>query len=103
MTEKIQLILEEIKLKCKDLHSQLESERSKNLELKAELETITNENSHLKEKNEEYIQTNLKLVTELEATIKQGVEVHNDADGNRNAEIDELVREIEYCITQLKK
>jgi hypothetical protein len=33
MTEKIQLILEEIKLKCKDLYSQLESERSKNLEL----------------------------------------------------------------------
>jgi response regulator RpfG family c-di-GMP phosphodiesterase len=103
MTEKIQLILEEIKLKCKNLHSQLEFERSKNLELKAELDAISIENSHLKERNEEFTQTNLKLVTELEATIKQGVEVHNDADGNRNAEIDELVREIEYCITQLKK
>lgn len=103
MTEKIQLIIEDIRLKCKDLHSQLELERSISLEMKTELEALKTENIQLKEKNEEFVQTNLTLVSELEATIKQGVEMHNDADGNRDAEIDELVREIEYCITQLKK
>lgn len=103
MTEKIQLIIEEIRLKCKELHTQLESERSKSLELRTELDALKTENFQLKEKNEEFVQTNLKLVSELEATIRQGVGMQNEAKGDRNAEIDELVREIEYCITQLKK
>ncbi|MBI1837193.1 MAG: hypothetical protein HYR91_08015 [Flavobacteriia bacterium] len=103
MTEKIQFIIDSIRLKCKDLHSQLQLERSKQLELKTELDALTLENSQLKEKNSEYMQTNNKLVTELEATIKQGIEMKQSVEINRDAEIDELVREIEYCITQLKK
>jgi hypothetical protein len=103
MTEKIQLILEDIRLKCKDLHFQLELERSKNLELKTELDASKSKISELNQKNEEYIQTNMKLVSELESTIKQGIEVHVSGESNRNAQIDELVREIEHCITQLNK
>ncbi len=103
MTEKIQLILEDIRLKCKDLHLQLELERSKNLELKTELDASKFKISELNQKNEEYIQTNMKLVSELESTIKQGIEVHVSGESNRNAQIDELVREIEHCITQLNK
>ena len=103
MTEKIQLILEDIRLKCKDLHLQLELERSKNLELKTELDASKSKISELNQKNEEYIQTNMKLVSELESTIKQGIEVHVSGESNRNAQIDELVREIEHCITQLNK
>ena len=103
MTDKIQLVLEDIRLKCRHLHSQLELERSKNLELRTELEASKSKISELNQKNEEFIQTNMKLVTELESTIKQGIEMHGSGESNRNAQIDELVREIEHCITQLNK
>ncbi len=53
MTDKIQLIIEEIRLKCKDLHMQLDLERSKRITLETELENSKAENFQWISKNEE--------------------------------------------------
>ena len=44
-----------------------------------------------------------KLNQELEMALKQVVELSQRPTGRTNEEIDELVKEIDYCIEQLKK
>jgi hypothetical protein len=44
-----------------------------------------------------------ELKSALETANNQVVEVDRPTQGRRDDEIDELVKEIEYCISQLKK
>jgi chromosome segregation ATPase len=102
MTEKIQHIIDGIRLKCKALYSQLESERSLRMEHEAELSTIKNDFQLLKDENIFFEETISKLKSELELIEKQRVEEKQASLKGRNEEIDDLVREIEHCIKQLK-
>jgi predicted nucleic acid-binding Zn-ribbon protein len=102
MTEKIQHIIDGIRLKCKALYSQLESERALRLEQEAELTTIKSDFQVLNNEKNELEDTISKLRLELESIEKQRVEEKQASLRDRNEEIDDLVREIEHCIKQLK-
>jgi chromosome segregation ATPase len=102
MTEKIQHIIDGIRLKCKALYSQLESERALRLEQEAELTTIKSDFQVLNSQKNELEDTISKLRLELESIEKQRVEEKQASLRDRNEEIDDLVREIEHCIKQLK-
>ncbi len=102
MTEKIQHIIDGIRLKCKALYSQLESERALRMEHEAELSTIKNDYQLLKDEKIIFEETISKLKSELELIEKQRVEEKQASLIDRNEEIDDLVREIEHCIKQLK-
>lgn len=103
MTEKIQLLLEGVRNKSNELHKLLVDERSKNEQLNTELQQLKQEKSDLEAKNEELVSNNNRLISELNSTKVQGIGTEVAIHANRNEEIDELVKEIEYCITQLKK
>ncbi len=102
MTEKIQQLIEGIRLKYKTLYSQLIEERTLILDQKAELTSLKEQNSILNNKINEFEIENLKLKVDLETIIQERIEERNSNLKIRNQEIDDLVREIEHCINQLK-
>lgn len=102
MTEKIQYIINEIHSKCKDLHLQLENERSKNADLTLKINALEESQNNLETRNQELLSANEGLVKELELALKKDIQLTSIDAGSRDMEIDELVREIEHCITQLK-
>jgi len=102
MTEKIQQIIDGIRLKYKMLYSQLESERSLKLEIETELTSVKNDILILEKEKSEFEDQNEKLKSELETIIKQRVDENQASLKDRNEGIDELVREVEHCINQLK-
>ena len=102
MTERIQQLIEDIRLKYKTLYSQLIEERTLRLDQNAELTSLKEQNSILNSKINEFEIENLKLKLDLETIIQERIEERNSNLKNRNQEIDDLVREIEHCINQLK-
>ena len=87
----------------KDLHSILMEERAKNAELMSDVSTLKSKllekedelnfkNQHIREKEEQLVKMNEQnTVSVPEESL------------TRSHEIDELVKEIEYCISQLRK
>jgi hypothetical protein len=102
MTEKIQQLIEDIRLKYKTLYSQLIEERALRLDQNAELTSLKEQNSILNNKINEFEIENLKFKLDLETIIQERIEERNSNLKIRNQEIDDLVREIEHCINQLK-
>ena len=102
MNPRIQQLIDEIKTKSIALHVDLRNERAKCLNQQLELDSLKVELDDFKIKNE-----NLKAQANLlEEKLKEakGQVVDNSQNSPRNnEEIDELVREIEYCINQLRK
>ena len=104
MTEKIQLYLNEILQKAQHVHALLEVERKKNNELEQKVAALQSELD-----SKYNLEVSLRSeVDELKASLESAkntkVEVPSTAPiGKRNEEIDELVKEIEYCIEQLKQ
>ena len=102
MSDLIFDIIGEIKKKISLLKIQLEEERSRSKLLQSEIEIINNE---LSNKQNELDNLNIKMLefeTKSIAKEKQGVLFVDETNVSDN-QIDELVKEIEYCITQLKK
>ena len=102
MTERIQQLIEDIRLKYKTLYSQLIEERTLRLDQNAELTSLKEQNSILNNKINEFEIENLKFKLDLETIIQERIEERNSNLKIRNQEIDDLVREIEHCINQLK-
>jgi len=103
MTERIQKSIEEIRIKSKALFFQLTEEREMNKSLLTELRALKEVESNLKEKEVANLQEISDLKMALEEAKSQVVEVSIPSFGKKEDEIDELVKEIEYCIGQLKK
>ena len=103
MTEKIQHIINDIRLKSNSLHSQLVSERERAKELEVELNEVTSQKNVLESEKTYLNESVIKLKSELETIFKQRVDEENSITESRNQDIDDLVREIEHCINQLKK
>ena len=103
MTERIQHIIEGIRLKCKTLHDQLVSERSIRIDQESELTLLKSEISILKNKNSEIEEEKRALSVELNLAIQKSIDEKVAVESDRNEEIDDLVREIEHCINQLKQ
>lgn len=103
MTDKIQQFIDEIARKSRMLHQQLVEERMKSEQLRTEVVNLQEQlmiNSGQIESQSLEIS---RLKGELEAAKLQVVEVPIVSDVRKDEEIDELVKEIEYCISQLKK
>lgn len=103
MTEKIQDTIQEISRKAVRIGEALRSERSKNEILQEEID-----------RNKEELAKELTANTNLKAEIEslrsalhlaenKVVEVPAPVIGRTEQEIDELVKEIEFCIEQLKQ
>jgi chromosome segregation ATPase len=102
MTERIQQIIGTIRTKMVQMHAQLVASREKYalletdfLSLKSQLDALQQSNNELKEKLSD---VELQLITAKEQVVSTPFSV-----SRKEEEIDELVKEIEYCISQLKK
>ncbi len=102
MSEQVYQLIDEIRSKAAHLREQLKSECSTNAKLTTEIEALkdqleikANENGALQGKITE-------LNERIEAISEQGVDQSTEK-GISNEEIDTLVKEIEYCIGQLKR
>ncbi len=103
MTEKIQDTIQEISRKVVRIGEALRAERSKNAILQEEIDRkealLASEAtaiSLLKEENE-------SLKSALQLAENKVVEIPVTVKGKNEQEIDELVKEIEFCIEQLKQ
>ena len=103
MTEKIQDTIQEISRKAVRIGEALRAERSKNEILQEEID-----------RNNEQLAVELAAVSSLKMEIEslklalhlaedKVVEVPAPVTGRNEQEIDELVKEIEFCIEQLKQ
>lgn len=103
MTEQISGIVLQIQGKFHDLHQQLLAEREKNNALETELR----QSGSLLSANQEQIflleQQNQELQKELNQLNEQFESQKSQVILDKDAEIDELVREIDNCISQLKQ
>ncbi|XOV67129.1 MAG: hypothetical protein ACFHU9_16030 [Fluviicola sp.] len=106
MSARVHQLLDEIREKSVNLKSQVAAERAKNETLSAEISELKNE---MRSKAEEVESLQTK-VSELSANIESFKEqsVNSEAAAQKgavltNEEIDALVKEIEYCIKQLKR
>jgi uncharacterized coiled-coil DUF342 family protein len=102
MTEHIQQSIGLIREKVTSLHGQVQHERVQNEALKAEITLLANQLVALKEENDQLLTSVDQLNSALAAAKSQVVE-SVPSSRRSDEQIDELVREIEYCISQLKK
>ena len=103
MTDNIQKIIDQILSKSNFLHKIVLEERDKNSHLNIENERL---NKLLSEKNEECLLLSKNLDSVQSAlSLAQNKVIENpvQAIGKSEQEIDELVKEIEFCIEQLKQ
>jgi chromosome segregation ATPase len=104
MTENIQQIITSIRSKATGLSDQLKILREKNQQLEVEISSLKSEIQGLKISIQEYKTENENLQMELTTAKEEVVTSPSDSDlSRREEEIDALVKEIEYCIHQLKK
>lgn len=102
MTGKIQQIIDDIRGKTEALHRQLQEERSTTARLLQEIADLKSSITE-KERHEAVLFADIdKLKMELEAAKIQVQDPFDRSVRNREEDIDELVKEIEYCIGQLK-
>ncbi|MDX2360083.1 MAG: hypothetical protein QNK23_04715 [Crocinitomicaceae bacterium] len=102
MSDRIHELIDGIRSKATSLRDHLSVESTKNEALQKEVESLLNQ---ISSKDEEMAKLQSKI-SELElnmsATQEQEVIVSDDT-GVSKEQIDELVKEIDYCIEQLKK
>lgn len=103
MSDHVTKLIDSIREKAVQLHGELQSERSKNEQMKGELSELK---VALNAKTSEVTEANGKIA-QLEDQVKTLSEQKVDqvSSGNEisDEQIDELVREIEFCIAQLKQ
>ena len=102
MPDQINVLIDAIREKVSFLHGQLSIERANNEKLRGENESMKTEIIS-KEKEIEAHQTRISNLDEnRNATEGQGIVVAEEKIVSEQ-HIDELVKEIEFCIAQLKK
>ena len=110
MTEQINKIVLHLKERFTEIHSQLVAERGQNESLRSEVsqlkDLVQNKEKELFNLEDQKLQLEqkvLKMQNEL-LQLNEIVESQkNDLPESRDAEIDDLVREIEHCISHLKQ
>ncbi len=102
MTETIQQIIENIRSKSIEIHEKLIDEREKNTTLEAENVALKAQLTDIADAQNVLNVEMLELKNALEMAKNQVVETPI-SNNRKEEEIDELVKEIEYCISQLKK
>ena len=102
MSDQIQILINEIREKHTRVKNQLLAEKSKNEALQNEMDATK---SMLNEHKEKILQLESELKTAVENKNDFSEQVITRSEGTMITEgqIDELVKEIDYCIGQLKK
>ena len=98
MDQKIHLHIKSISEKANKLIQRFNDVRNENEELTATVKELQEKLGQNQEQLEQVLTENIKL-NESQSTLKSV----NDTSSERNQEIDQIVREIEVCIDQLKK
>ncbi|MCF8409042.1 MAG: hypothetical protein K9G36_08730 [Crocinitomicaceae bacterium] len=103
MTERIQNSIDSIKAKIATLMQGLIELKTQNAAMSSEIQSLKDE-LHEKAQNALQMQTTIEnLNHELDLAKKQVIDLSQKPVGRSEEEIDELVKEIDYCIEQLKK
>ena len=103
MTEQIEKSIEQILEKAKALHVDLQNEKSRNAALLLEIDKMKAELFTSAER-EFMLNTEMEtLNSALHLAENKVVDVPIQTPGKREEELEVLVKEIEYCIDQLKK
>ena len=102
MTEKIQQIIGAIRTKMVQMHAQLVASREQNIILETENKSLKSQIEMLQKDREDQKAILSDLELQLMAA-KEQVAISPVSQSRKEEEIDELVKEIEYCISQLKK
>ncbi|MFT5778971.1 MAG: phage shock protein A [Crocinitomicaceae bacterium] len=102
MSDRISQLIDKVREKAILYREQYVTERSKNDELLTENERL-NESLSKQNANIEELKSEVESLKQVQKTTKvQGVVSSNET-GVSDEQIDDLVKEIEYCIGQLKK
>lgn len=102
MTEKIQQIIGAIRTKMVQMHEQLVASRVQNNILETENKSLKSQIEMLQKDREDQKAKLSDLELQL-MVAKEQVASAPVSQSRKEEEIDELVKEIEYCISQLKK
>ena len=102
MSDRINQLIDTIREKSILLKDQVASEKAKNEELTQEIQTLKQEVTSKGEKVDELNSKITELNDGLKAVKEQSI-TGSEGNGFSDEQIDELVKEIEYCIGQLKK
>lgn len=100
MTEKIQHIIDDLRSRKRVLDEALDTEKRMRVESEKKVESLNSQLTAFVQEVEDLKHTVTRLQAELEKAKNQVVD--SKPSGNKDVQIDELVREIEYCIGQLK-
>ena len=98
MDQKIHLHIKSISEKANKLIQRFNDLRNENEDLTATVKELQEKLGQNQEQLEQVLTENIKL-NESQSTLKSV----NDTSSERNQEIDQIVREIEVCIDQLKQ
>jgi predicted nuclease with TOPRIM domain len=98
MDQKIHLHIKSISEKANKLIQRFNDLRNENEDLSATVKELQEKLGQNQEQLEQVLTENYKL-NESQSTLKSV----NDTSSERNQEIDQIVREIEVCIDQLKQ
>jgi predicted nuclease with TOPRIM domain len=98
MDQKIHLHIKSISEKANKLIQRFNDLRNENEDLTATVKELQEKLGQNQEQLEQVLTENYKL-NESQSTLKSV----NDTSSERNQEIDQIVREIEVCIDQLKQ
>ncbi|MES2798908.1 MAG: hypothetical protein V4638_02750 [Bacteroidota bacterium] len=102
MTSKIQQLINDISRKQSDLQKRSLALNVEKDQLAVELSQLKSENQALKDQMESHLAQIADLKNELATEKIQVVEKTVVSTKRNDEEIDELVKEIEFCINQLK-
>ena len=102
MSDSINQLIDTIQKKSLLLKNQIASEKSKNEELTQEIQSLKREVSSKDEQVDELNSKITELNDGLKAVKEQNI-TSSEGKGISDEQIDEVVKEIEYCIGQLKK
>lgn len=102
MSDRLIQVIDEIRAQAIGFHQQYVAERSKNETLEAEVKALQQKISDESAKISSLASKVSSLEVELKAAEDREVKVVKD-NGLSDAEIDDLVKEIEYCIERLKQ
>ncbi len=103
MTEQIQSSIDRLRNKALELHQLVVKERNENQMLLSSNQALKDELDQQQTIGKNLLIENERLNQVIEASKKQVVEIPFVSQGRNEEEIDELVKEIENCIAQLKQ
>jgi len=102
MADRINELIQKIREKVSQLKGQLSVEKTKNESLKNEVDQLKTQLDATKNENESLKAKIVNLQSDIAKAKEQSVGGPDETSVS-DGQIDELVKEIEYCIGQLKK